>query len=56
MEQYLDTFLKSINDNKHKTVNDDVNITSDKENLCKTLDIATESIITIKNISETEKF
>ncbi|KAJ8720572.1 hypothetical protein PYW08_006037 [Mythimna loreyi] len=55
MEEDLETFLKSVNDNEHKTVNDDGNITSDKENLCKTLDIATESIITTDNISETEQ-
>lgn len=55
MEEDLERFLKSVNDNEHKTVNDDGNITSDKENLCKTLDIATESIITTKYISETEQ-
>ncbi|KAL0883175.1 hypothetical protein ABMA27_016617 [Loxostege sticticalis] len=55
MEEDLETFLETTNDNEHKTVNDDENITSYQENLCKTRDIATESIIMTESITETER-
>lgn len=55
MEEDLEMFLETTKDKDHKPVNDDENIISDQENLCETLDIATESIIMTESMSETER-